>query len=280
MGVNRTETPLNPPEAEDPSAPQGAKPTVPALERAIAILRRLQDQVDPRARTVTAIAQALGIHKSSCSNLLWTLESAGLIEYSASTRAFQLGAELISLGASAAKDRDFVRAAMEPMEAVVQATGFTCVAFEQLASEEFVIVSKVESPREIKVTIDVGQHFHPATPALVRMLVAYKDREARAAYLRRWENRAFTPTTKSDPAEVAAEIAFIIERGYAISRGEYYPGNTAITAPVFSGRDNIFRGLCLVAFNEEAAAVPLDDVGRALRAAADGISRSLGGSPR
>jgi DNA-binding IclR family transcriptional regulator len=263
--------------AEDASA--GPKPLVPAVERAVAVLRLLRETTDPRARTVTRIAEALGIHKSSCSNLLWTLEAAGFVDYSPDARAFQLGPELISLGAAAARDRAFVRAAQRPMEALVQRTGMTCVAFEQLASDEFIIVSKVESADEIKVTIDVGQHFHPAAPALAPLAVAGRDAEAGRAYLERWRDRAFTPATRLGPEGLEAKVVFLRTHGYTISRGEYYAGNTAMAAPVFSGRDRVVRGLCLAAFNEAAAESALTGVGQALKRAADETTLAMGGRP-
>ena len=259
--------------------PAAANGTVPAVQRAAAALRHLKSEADPRGRTVTAVATALGIHKSSCSNLLWSLEAEGLVEFSPETRTFQLGVELISLGSSAAKDRHFVRAAAAPMQALAQATGMTCVAFEQIASDEFVIVSKVESPREIKVTIDVGQHFHPATPALARLVAASSDPERAEAYVERWRDRAFTPHTMRGKAEVARQIALAREQGYAVSIGEYYAGNTAVAALVTSGRDAIFRGLCLVTFREELAAGDIPCIGQALRRATEEISASLGGAP-
>jgi DNA-binding IclR family transcriptional regulator len=253
------------------------KPTVPAVERAVAILRHLQANADPRGGTVTRIAEALGLHKSNCSNILWTLQAAGFVDYVERSRTFELGAELISLGASAARDRDFVRAAAGPMQALVQSVGMTCVAFEQRPNDEFVIVGKAESPREIKVTIDVGQHFHPATPALAWLVVAFADRVRARDYQARWAGRAFTPMTRTDPAEWAGQVRLARDRGYGVSVGEYYAGNTAVAAPVFSGSDTTFRGLCLVEFNEEAAKTSLDAVGRALLAAAETITHTLGG---
>jgi DNA-binding IclR family transcriptional regulator len=267
---------VNPPGRRAPHALHGS---VPAVERAVAILRHLRASADPRMRTLTRVAEALGIHKSSCSNLLRTLEAAGLIEYAADSRAFQLGAELISLGAVAARDRDFVRAAASPMEALVRATGMTCVAFEQLANDEFVIVSKVESPREIKVTIDVGQHFHPAAPALALLVAAYRDDAAGSVYLRRW-SRAFTPATVTDQEELAAKVGLVRTRGYTVSRGEYYAGNTAIAAAVFSARDAVVRGLCLAAFTEQVGEASLVDLGLAVRGAAEAVSHGLGAGTR
>ena len=276
MRVNRSNR-LGTREPLDDAASTEVKPTVPAVERAVMLLRHLRTEADPRARTVTRIAEALGIHKSSCSNLLWTLEAAGFVEFSPEARAFQLGVELISLGSAAAKDRTFVRAAQRPMEAAALATGMTCVAFEQIASDEFVIVSKADSHRDIKVTIDVGQHFHPAAPALAPLAIAYRDAAAGAAYLERWGGRAFTPATKAGPGGLAAKVEFVRANGYTVSRGEYYAGNTAIAAAVFCGRDTVVRGLCLATFTEEMADSAMDDIGRALRRTAEAVSQAMGG---
>jgi DNA-binding IclR family transcriptional regulator len=86
----------------------------------------------------------------------------------------------------------------------------------------------------------------------------------------------FTPHTRRDRDDVAGQIAAAREQGYAVSVGEYYAGNTAIAAPVFSGRDATFRGLCLVTFREEVDEADVPRIGGTLRRAAHEISASLG----
>lgn len=252
--------------------------TVPALERGIAVLRYLEENLAPSACTVSRIAAALGLHKSTCSNILRTLEAAAFLEYDADAKAYRLGPELIGLGASAGSRRDSRQIELRHVEALVRDTGFSVVVFEQLPSSEFLMVAKVDSFRDIKVTIDVGQHFPPWAPALARIALAWRDRATAAAYFKRWEARPTTPSTITDPAELMAELDRVRARGYAVSIGEYYPANTAISAPIFTPRDDRCRGLCLVAFSAELERERIARVGEAVRATARAITRALGGA--
>jgi IclR family acetate operon transcriptional repressor len=250
---------------------------VPAVERAIGVLRHLQDNPEPTACTVSNVARVLGLHKSSCSNILRTLEAAGFVEYDVNSKSYRLGPDLIGLGASAAKHRGFLQIAMPHLEWLVRQTGFTCVAFEQLPASEFVVVAKVDSPKDIKVTIDVGQHFPPSAPAMARIALAWKEDAEIEAYLARWGLPGYTLSTKTDRSEVHAELKAIREQGYALSLGEYYAANTAISAPVFSRRDQIMRGICLVGFSSEITEAERPMFGQRVRAAAEAITRALGG---
>lgn len=250
---------------------------VPAVERAIGVLRYLQDNLDPAACTVSQVARVLGLHKSSCSNILRTLETAGFVEYDANSKSYRLGPDLIGLGASAAKHRDFLQVAMPHLEWLVRQTGFTCVAFEQLPDGQFVIVAKVDSPKDIKVTIDVGQHFPPAAPAMARIALAWKEEAEIEAYFARWGLPSYTPSTTTDRSQVRAELALIRQQGYALSLGEYYTANIAISAPVFSPRHQLARGICLVAFSSEITEAERSLVGQRVQAAAEAITRAIGG---
>jgi DNA-binding IclR family transcriptional regulator len=261
------------------TAEQSLAGTVPALERGIAVLRYLEENLAPSACTVSRIAEALGLHKSTCSNILRTLEAAAFLEYDADAKAYRLGPELIGLGASASSRRDSRQIELRHVEALVRDTGFSVVVFEQLPSSEFLMVAKVDSFRDIKVTIDVGQHFPPWAPALARIALAWQERDAAAAYFARWQARPTTPSTITDPAALLAELDRVRERGYAVSVGEYYPANTAISAPIFAPRRDRCRGICLVAFTAEIAPSQIPALGQRVQAAARAITRALGGTP-
>lgn len=239
------------------------KPLVPAVDRALAILQHLAG-AGAEASTFSGIAAALGLNKSTCSNILRALEEGGMVERDA-TRRYRLGPELIGLGAAAARHRDFVRIASGALEDVVRETGFTTVAFDRVPSGEFLIVAKVESAREIKATIDLGQHFPASAPALLRATLAWAPEEAIEERLGR---RAL--------GRVRAELERTRARGYAVSRGEYYPANTAIAAPVFDGEPVARRGICLIAFTTEIDDRAVASAGRAVRAAAEAIGRAMG----
>ena len=252
---------------------------VPAVERAIALLRYLEENVAPSACTVTRIAAALGLHKSTTSNILRTLRAGGLIAYDPDSKSFRLGAELIGLGMSAANRRDSRLIELKHLEALVRDTRYSCVIVEQLPNEQFLVVAKVDAFHEIKVTIDIGQHFPPWAPALARIAMAWRPIEDARAYFTRWPPPPATPNAVTGLDANLAELARVRQRGYAVSVGEYYPSNTAISAPIFAQAGAPCRGICLVSFTSELPKIRIPEVGEKLRAAAAAISRELGATP-
>ena len=251
--------------------------SVPAVERAIAILRHLEDNPEHSAGTVSNMARALGMNKSTCSNILRTMGAAGLIEYDTDSKAYRLGPELIGLGVKASQHREFPGAGMSHLQALARQTSFTCLAFEQLPTSEFVVVGKIESVRDIKVTIDVGQHFPPNAPVMSRICLAWQSDVSAQAYTTRWGLPAFTRATKTDRKELTRELSRIRAQGYGITRGEYYLANTVIAAPVFSPRKDACRGVCIVAFSSDIADNELNQYAEKVRAAAQAITFALGG---
>jgi len=253
--------------------------SVPAVERAVAILHFIQALSDPNEATVSNIARQLDLNKSTCSNILRTLSATGLIEYNASSKAYGLGVGLIGLGTKASQRRQFPSVGIPYMESLVRQTGFTCVAFEQLPNGEFIIVAKVESPRDIKVTIDVGQHFPPGAPVFARVALAWRPPAEAEAHIARWGLPSYTQSTIVDRQSLYQELDRIRREGVAISRGEYYLANTAIAAPVFSAQRDVSRGICLVAFSSEISDAEVPTFCEKLRTASHAISVALGGSP-
>lgn len=250
---------------------------VPAVERAAAILSYLQAHADATACTVTQIAKALGLHKSSCSNILRTLEAATIVEYDPQSKAYMLGAALIGLGATATRRRDILQIGQRPIENLVRQTGLSCVTFAQLPDESFLIIAGTDSDKEIKVTIDVGQYFAPGTPALARIVMAGMAREEIDAYITRHCRHPFTPTTKTDRSGIHQEIESIRTLGYAVSQGEYYAGNPAIVAPVFTAQDDVCRGICLIGFSSQMNEDELPALGEKVRDTAHTITKAVGG---
>jgi DNA-binding IclR family transcriptional regulator len=251
---------------------------VPAVDRAVAILRYLQEHADPARCTFSQIAAALGLNKSTCSNILRALEEAGMVERERETKCFRLGPELIGLGAAASRHRDFVRVANRHLEHLVRETGFTTVAFDRVPNGEYVIVAKVDSPNEIKATVDLGQHFPAAAPALLRATLAWSDDGEVERYLSRSGLPRFTAKTRTKRSELYEELTRTRAAGYAVSRGEYYSGNVAIAAPVFDRTRTARRGICLIAFITEIDDTRVKRIGRAVHRAAAGITRAMGGS--
>jgi len=250
---------------------------VPAVERAAAILRYMQDNAGPARCTVSRIAAAIDLHKSTCSYILRTLELATLVEYDPNTKAYSLGAGLIGLGAAASRRRDILVIGLRPIEALVRQTELTCVTFTQLPNKSFLIIAKTDSPREIKVTIDVGQYFAPGTPALARIAMTSMSSSELNDYIDAYCQPKFTPATKTDRAVILDEIEQTRRNGYAISQSEYHAGYTVVVAPVFSPQDSVCRGICLIGFSSQVKEADLPVLGAQVKATAQVITQGIGG---
>ncbi|KQZ26644.1 hypothetical protein ASD50_04435 [Mesorhizobium sp. Root552] len=265
------------PQSSEQAEAKGAVSLVPAVERAAAILQYLQENAIPTQCTVTKIAKAIDVHKSSCSYILRTLEFSNLVEYDPTTKAYSLGSSLIVLGATAAQRRDILMIGQRPIEALVQETGLTCLTFTQLANKSFLIIAKTDSPREIKVTIDIGKYFAAGTPALSRVAMASMSQADVDDYIATHCQTKFTALTKTDRETILQEIGQVRENGYALSVGEYYAGNTVAVAPVFSPNDDVCRGICLIGFTSQVPAEDMPLLGEKVRATAHAITQGLGG---
>jgi carbon-monoxide dehydrogenase medium subunit len=77
---------------------------VPAVARAFRILRYL-DQQGGRGAPLAQIHRALGLNKSTCHNILKTLEQSGVVDYVPLTRRYTLGSFAFTMGGAAAPHR-------------------------------------------------------------------------------------------------------------------------------------------------------------------------------
>ena len=164
-----------------------------------------------------------------------------------------------------------------PIENLVRQTGLSCVTFAQLPDKSFLIIAGCDSDKEIKVTIDVGQYFAPGTPALARIVMATMSPGDIDAYIDQYCQPQFTAATKTGRSTIYQEIEQIRACGYAISQGEYYAGNTAIVAPVFTAQDDVCRGICLIGFTSQMNKDDLPLLGEQVRNTAQIITQAVGG---
>jgi carbon-monoxide dehydrogenase medium subunit len=77
---------------------------VPAVARAVRILTYLGRQ-GGRGATLAQIHRALGLNKSTCYNILKTLEHVGFLNYAPASKQYTLGTAIFRLGRSTDRDR-------------------------------------------------------------------------------------------------------------------------------------------------------------------------------
>ena len=89
---------------------------------------------------------------------------------------------------------------------------------------------------------------------------------------------AFTARTITDPARLGAELAAIRARGWAVDDEERTEGMRCIAAPIFNEFREAIAGVSISGPMVRMARAGGDALGARVRAAADRITRAIGGT--
>lgn len=199
-----------------------------ALERAAAILRSFTE-AEPELG-VGELSRRLGLHKSTVSRILATLERERLVGRNPENGKYRLGLGLISL-AGVALGRLNVRGASQPhLPALVEATQET-VNVVVRDDSECVNVEREASARPIHYTGWIGRRLPLHCTAGGKVLLAWLSPAQRQAILP-VPLRRFTPLTLADPNLLDSALHAVVVQGFAIDHEEFEPGFSAIAAPL------------------------------------------------
>jgi DNA-binding IclR family transcriptional regulator len=228
----------------------------------------------PRALGVSAIARELGLSKAVVHRILQTLVQRRLLSADPSSRGYVLGPAAAALGSRALRDVDLRGAAMPVLHELQRATGET-TTLSALVPGGRVYLDQVESPREIKMTVELGRRYPLHAGSSSTCILAFLPDDEVEAVLAEPLDR-LTDRTLVDPGELRERLRTVRRRGYACSDGERQEGAGSVAAPVF-GLDGRVAGaisVCGPAARVDAAA--RDRFALLITAAADRVSRARG----
>ncbi|GAA2202483.1 IclR family transcriptional regulator [Sinomonas flava] len=245
------------------------------ISNAIAVLRCFS--VDEPLIGVTDIAARVGLHKSSVSRILATLESEGLVERDEPTRRYRLGLGLIAVAGPLLADLDERRVAYPVLRELTERTGETS-ALLKWNGQEAVSVEQIPSPHQVKHTTTLGTRYSTAVSASVQVFLAAEQPE-RARALLRAGTVALAETDDAGLEAFARRLAEVSQRGYALNYGETSVEEVGVSAPVFDHRGDVVAAVLISAPRFRISPEHLQVLGEACAQAARDITRRLGGSP-
>jgi IclR family KDG regulon transcriptional repressor len=220
------------------------------------------------------IAERTSRPKGSVHRMLATLVNTGYVVQEPKTGRYALSLKLWRIGCAALRDLDVVRVAQQRMERLVAATDETVHLGVLDPSGGVLYVSKVESPRSIRVQTRVGQIGPSWCTATGRSLLAFHPEVAELVLAKPLQAR--TPKTVVDPRKIRALLRDVAARGYAVTRAENHPEMGGVAAPVrdYTGSVVASCGVAIPVFRMDHTLVERC-VPEVVRAAAE-ISEDLG----
>jgi DNA-binding IclR family transcriptional regulator len=216
---------------------------------------------------VSELAAELGVHKSTVSRLLATLENRGLVRREGDR--FAPGWELARLGALAMRGSALVAAAREPLEGLGERSGET-VNLAVRDGERALNILQIDAAHFVGVTDWTGRAPPLHATANGKVLLAFGDDGVPRSLPR------LTKRTITDRRRLRTELGRVREAGFAVAVEELELGLHATAAPVFDR-----FGACVAAVSVSAPAYRLPErrlpeAGELCMDAAAEISRRLG----
>ncbi len=210
-----------------------------SVDRAAALLLALGDSQGSAG--VTELARRLGLHKSTASRLLATLQRRGLVEQDDESGKYRLGLVVIRLAERAERTLDLRSIALPELERLARETRETG-RLGVLTDDAVLTVVQVDGPNLVACPDWTGRTspLHASASGKV-LLSALAERDV-LRYARKGLP-ALTPRTIVELEPLMEELARVRRRGYATAFGEWDPTMNGVAAPVRDARGTVIAAV-------------------------------------
>jgi DNA-binding IclR family transcriptional regulator len=251
--------------------PDGASP-VQSVDRALQVLEVLARR---GTAGVSDIAGELGVHKSTASRLLSTLEGRGFVEQLSERGTYRLGFALLRLAGAGAAQLDVAvrgRAVCERLSAELD----EAVGLAVLDGAAAVNVSQVHGSASVGVRNWVGRRTPLHATSSGKVLLAHAPEAVQDAVLAGVLER-YTEATVTDPGTLRRQLEEVVARGWGVSVEELEVGLNAVAAPVRDADGQVTAAVSVSGPSFRMTPGSLGDlVAPLVVEAADALSRRLG----
>lgn len=249
---------------------------VPSVSAAVRILETLAQRW-PDVVTPTTLVRELGLNRSTCYNIIGTLEQAGWVAGQANRHGWTLGPRLLLL--TGVTDKVRTKIAQEQIEALSQDLGWVVFVAEQEAGGGvYRVVAVAERSSGVRVTVSVGDTFPFSAPALMQSFVAWSDPADVERLVEEHGLMQFTKYSITQVGQLFEALPKVRERGYAASIQEYNMAQSGVAAPVFDANGKVSYVVCSLAFSTQMDSSSVAQAGEAIRRCAESITTLTGGA--
>ncbi|MCA0873052.1 IclR family transcriptional regulator [Seohaeicola saemankumensis] len=238
---------------------QTTKRQVPAVTRAVAILRFLARSDEPVG--VNPIARELELVPSTCLHILRVLLDEGLVEFDSRTKRYSIGIGILPLARSALRKNTFSVLVQPLLSDLSEEFGVTSIATQLAEPAQMVVIALSQSTLPFRLQVDLGSRFPILISATGRLFAAFNVKEPDE--LRRefdklvWDH----PPSYDDWCK---EIEQTRAQGYAVDRGTYISGVTVVAVPVFNAAGRMTRSLVAIGISERLGDAEVPRLAKAL----------------
>lgn len=199
-----------------------------SVQRAAAILKSFT-KTDAELG-VTTLSEQLGLHKSTVSRLLSTLQQEGFVEQNPETGRYHLGFTLVTLAGIVLDRIDLPKIAQPYLNELAEQTQET-VNIAVPDGSECMNIGGAASPRPIQYIGRIGRRTPLHCTAAGKVLLAHLPPAEQRAMLSE-PLPVFTEQTMTDLTTLQQTLGEVYRQGYAVTHEEHQEGLSAVAAPI------------------------------------------------
>jgi DNA-binding IclR family transcriptional regulator len=197
---------------------------------------------------VAELALRLKLSTTSVHRMLTTLTAVGWVEQNTRTSRYRLGTRFLGVGAAGLITHPIVQHGHHFLERLSGTTGFNCL-LATLVGGRVVYLAKSAGENGLNLSFEAGVSLPAHSMATGKLLLAYTTREERED-LYKGGLAAYARETITDPEVLEAELATILEQGYALDRGERFDFAHGMAVPILGADGKPILGMSCVGPSE------------------------------
>ncbi|MGE5573646.1 MAG: IclR family transcriptional regulator [Bacteroidota bacterium] len=224
---------------------------------------------------VTEVSQELGVHKSTVSRVLATMESRGYVSRNGTSGKYCLGMRLVELASYRLEQIDLRSQARPFLEELVQATGETAhlAVFDH---GKVVYVDKVDTPQTLMMRSKIGYRVFAHCTALGKAILATLPDELVEQVINEKGLPRFTPNTIVDPLALKEHLRRVRAQGYAVDDEEHEEGIRCAAAAILDHAGRVVGALSVSGPTLRVSRQDVETIANLVRDSARRLSVSLG----
>jgi len=239
---------------------------VPAVSRALAILRFLARSQDPAG--VNPMARELDLVPSTCLHILRVLQDEGMVDFDSTTKRYSIGIGILPLARSALQRNSFSTLIQPRLSDLSEKFGVTSIATQLAEPNQMIVVALSQSTLPFRLQVDLGSRFPALISATGRLFAAFNatdDAALKAGFDKLvWDHPPAFETWLD-------EVRQARERGYSVDQGAYISGVTVVAVPVFGLNRKMTRSIVAIGISERLQDREIPKLAKAMQSIRDHI---------
>jgi len=251
-----------------------AQNTIKSLDRAMEVFEHLSTRP---GQTLSELAADLAQSPATVYRILITLEGRRLVEFDPTEQLWHIGPHAFVIGARFLRRTSLVERARPILRRLMEDTGET--ANLGVVQGAFVLfVSQVETHANIRAFFPPGTLSPLHASGIGKALLAEMGEQRFNRVIRDGPLETFTPNTLATKSALAADLAAIRRRGYAIDNEEKNLGMRCIASSVFDMHNEAVAGISISGPSSRMEPEQTERLSRFVVDAAAELTAALGGA--